>query len=227
VFAGRIAGGQGAVSVGAAYGHVKVGVDATLTAPGGAAVSGSESDARGGVSDLYPTATLKWSHGVHNGMAYLAAGAPIGTYDADRLANIGLNHWSIDGGGGYTWLDQTRGHELSAVLGLTYNFENPDTHYQNGVDAHLDWAASQFLSKAFHAGLVGYLYHQLTGDSGAGATLGDFKSKVAAIGPQAGWFLKGGWYVNVKGYWEFAAQHRPEGWNAWLTVVIPLSEKAK
>jgi hypothetical protein len=206
---------------------VKVGIEATLAEPNGTPISGSESDSRSGVSDLYPTATLKWNNGVHNTMAYVAAGVPTGTYDKNRLANIGTNHWAVDAGGGYTYLDQKKGHELSAVLGLTYNFENPDTDYQNGVDAHLDWAASQFFSETFHAGLVGYFYYQLTGDSGAGATLGDFKSHVAGIGPQAGWFLKNKWYVNLKGYWEFAAQNRPEGWNAWLTVAIPLGEGKK
>ena len=27
-------------------------------------------------------------------------------------------------------------------------------------------------------------------------------------------------YLNLKGYKEFAAQNRPEGWNAWLTFAI-------
>jgi hypothetical protein len=26
--------------------------------------------------------------------------------------------------------------------------------------------------------------------------------------------------VNLKGYKEFGAEHRPEGWNVWLTFVI-------
>ena len=58
------------------------------------------------------------------------------------------------------------------VAGLTHNFINPDTQYQNGIDAHIDWAASKFLSPQFHVGVAGYLYQQLTGDSGSGATLG-------------------------------------------------------
>jgi len=24
-------------------------------------------------------------------------------------------------------------------------------------------------------------------------------------------------YFNLKGYWEFAAENRPDGWNAWVT----------
>ena len=27
-------------------------------------------------------------------------------------------------------------------------------------------------------------------------------------------------YINVKGYKEFDAQDRPDGWNAWVTLVL-------
>src|SRR5262249_16629109 len=27
-------------------------------------------------------------------------------------------------------------------------------------------------------------------------------------------------YLNLKSYWEFANQNRPDGWNAWVTFVI-------
>ena len=66
-----------------------------------------------------------------------------------NLANIGIGHGVIDGGGGYTYFNPQTGHELSAVIGVTYNFMNPSTNYQNGIDGHLDWAASQFLSPNF------------------------------------------------------------------------------
>ena len=84
------------------------------------------------------------------------------------------------------YLNEKTGREFSAVGGVTYNFENDDTHYRNGIDSHIDWGASQFLNEQVHVGLVGYFYYQLTGDSGSGATLGDFKSRVSAIGPQIG-----------------------------------------
>ncbi len=127
-----------------------------------------------------------------------------------RLANVGANHWSFDAGGGYTYFDPRTGHEFPAVAGVTYNLENPDTDYRNGVDAHIDWVASQFFSESLHAGIVGYFYRQLTGDSGAGAVLGDFKSSTYAIGPQVGGFFPVGsteGYVNLRGYWEFATDH--------------------
>ncbi|WP_374063703.1 isochorismatase family protein [Cupriavidus sp. DF5525] len=189
-------GGQASASVVGAFGRSRVGVNTTLSGPGGGVISGAQSDSRTGVSDLYPLGTLKWNHGVHNFMAYTMMGIPVGAYDANRLANIGLGHWSVDAGGGYTYFDKK--NEFSAVLGFTYNFENPDTDYKNGVDSHLDWAASHFFSEHVHAGVVGYFYNQLGGDSGTGARLGDFKSRVAGVGPQVGYFFKVGsqeWYV--------------------------------
>jgi hypothetical protein len=73
-------------------------------------------------------------------------------------------------------------------------------------------------------GAVGYFYDQLTGDSGAGATLGSFLSRVAGVGPQFGYLFPIGdklqGYLNLKGYWEFDVQNRASGWNTWLTFSI-------
>ena len=156
-------------------------------------------------------------------MVYLAGGVPTGAYDKDRLANLGMNHWALDVGGGYTYLDQDKGHEASAVLGFTYNFENQSTDYQNGVDMHLDWAASQFLTKQLQLGLVGYAYKQISCDSGAGNRVGCFQSQVVGVGPQLGFIMPAGGmqaYLNFKGYGEFAAENRPHGWNAWVTLSL-------
>jgi hypothetical protein len=72
------------------------------------------------------------------------------------------SHGALDGGLGYTYFDQKAGHEFSAVAGLTGNFENPATDYTNGIDFHLDLAASQFLTKQLQVGVVGYVYDQRT-----------------------------------------------------------------
>jgi hypothetical protein len=176
----------------------------------------------GGRNDLLPEASLKWNYGVHNFMVYGTGDIPVGDYDSSRLVDLGLGHGAIDGGGGYTYFDPASGLEFSSVVGFTYNFENPHTKYQNGVDAHLDWGASYFLTKQFHFGAVGYYYQQLTGDSGTGAKLGPFKSRVAGVGPQIGYIfpvsdsVQG--YVNLKGYKEFDAKNRAAGWNVWLTL---------
>ena len=66
---------------------------------------------------------------------------------------------------------ETTGTEASATLGFTKNFENPSTNYTNGIDAHLDLGAAQFLNAGFFVGAVGYYYQQLTADSGQLAML--------------------------------------------------------
>ncbi len=72
---------------------------------------------------------------------------------------------------------------------LTYSFMNDALQYQNGIDFHVDWAASQFVSKSVFIGLAGYYFQQLTADSGPGAVLGDFKGRVLGIGPQVGFLF--------------------------------------
>jgi hypothetical protein len=210
-----------------AFGYnTKASIDGTLTTPFGTQ-QGSLSDSRGGFSDLYPMATIKWHNGVHNFMTYLTGDIPVGTYDPTRLANFGIGHSAMDGGVGYTYADLTTGREFSAVTGLTYNFKNTDTDYQNGIDWHLDWGLSQFLSKQVHIGAVGYFYQQLTADSGAPAILGDMKSRVNAVGPQIGFIFPVGdlhGYLNLKAYYEFGAQNRTQGWNTWLTFAISPAE---
>jgi len=178
-----------------------------------------------GVGDLYPMAGLSWNKGVNNGMVYLMGDVPVGAYQPDRLGNMGLGHAAIDAGGAYTYLNEKTGREFSATVGFTYNLENPDTHYRNGIDSHLDLAVSQFLSERLHSGLVGYLYYQLTGDNGPGALRGPFRSQVSAVGPQIGYAFKVGgreWYANLRAYWEFWAEHRLEGYSAYLALQIPL-----
>lgn len=221
-----VLGGQAAVSLGWGAGTYRVSANVAVAGPQGNTVERSASDKTSGGSDLYPMATLKWHDGRNNWMTYVTGDIPTGAYQAGRLANIGIGHGAIDAGGGYTYLDPAKGHEFSAVGGFTYNFENDDTDYQNGVDSHIDWAASQFLNEQVHVGLVGYLYQQLSGDRGSGARLGDFKSRVFAAGPQVGYFFPVGkekGYVNLKGYWEFGAENRAEGWNLWVSLALPLS----
>lgn len=224
VFAKPVWGGQASLSMAGVYGKVDVSVDATLTGPGGNIISGRDSDSLTAFGDLFPQFSVKWNHGVHNSMVYTMLGVPVGSYEAERLANIGTNHWSADVGAGYTYFNPDTGREFSATAGVSYSFENADTKYQNGISAHLDWGLTQFVSEQWHLGLAGYFYHQLTGDSGAGADLGDFKSQVNGIGPQAGYLFAmgdGDAYFNAKVYWEFDSKYRAADWNGWVTLAIP------
>jgi hypothetical protein len=225
-FATPVLGGQLAMGVTGIFGRNSASIDGTLTAgfgPIAATRMGTISDSITSVGDLYPMITLKWHDGVHNWMTYATGDIPVGAYDSNRLANLGIGHGAIDSGGGYTYLNPMTGHEFSGVAGFTYNFKNTDTQYQNGIDFHFDWGASQFLSKQVFVGLVGYVYQQVTADSGQHPILGSFESRVIGVGPQIGYIFPVGnmqGYLNVKGYGEFDAANRPSGWNTWVTFAI-------
>jgi hypothetical protein len=226
VFETPVLGGQFAVTVLGIYGRQEATIDAKLNGnlgPIGFAAERSVNQSMWGFGDVFVQPTLRWNQGVHNYMVYAMTSAPVGAYDSSRLVNLGLGHTAIDAGGGYTYFNPETGNEFSFVTGLTYNFENPDLDYKNGIDWHLDWGASHFFSKQLYAGVAGYAYQQITGDSGPGATLGDFKSRVFGIGPQFGYLFPAGdmqGLFSVRGYWEFGAENRAEGWNVWSKLAF-------
>jgi hypothetical protein len=84
--------------------------------------------------------------------------------------------------------------------------------------------ASHFVSKDWQFGVVGYVYKQLSCDSGAGDRVGCFESQVLGVGPQVGHIIPLGTThqasLNFKAYREFAAEHRAAGWNTWFTLAI-------
>ena len=135
----------------------------------------------------------------------------------------------------YTYLDTETGREFSATVGATFNFENGSTNYTNGVDLHLDWAASQFLNQQWHVGVVGYVYEQVSPDryptsglvdAARERVLGSFESGVASVGPEVGYFFPLGKkqvYLNLRGYWELWAQNRVKGEAVFATLSLPLS----
>jgi hypothetical protein len=229
-FATPVLGGQLSVALLGVYGRLGTSLNATLAGTLGTplgtipfARSDTINDSVTGFGDLYPQMFLRWNAGVNNYMVYMTGDIPVGAYDSTRLSNIGIGHGAVDGGVGYTYFDPKTGHEISGVLGFTYNSTNPSTQYQNGVDMHLDWGASQFLTKQLQVGVVGYVYDEIGCDSGAGDRVGCFQSRVIGVGPQLGYIVPLGAlqaYVNLKGYGEFDAQNRAHGWNTWLTVQL-------
>ncbi|HMK69196.1 MAG TPA: transporter [Stellaceae bacterium] len=222
-----VLGGQLGLALAMPYGRSFASVSGTLTASAGGpgfTISGGKSQDIVGFGDFAPLVQLKWNAGVDNYMTYVTGNIPVGRYDADRIVNLGLGHESLDAGGAYTYFNPQTGWEFSGTLGFTYNFENGHTNYQGGVDSHLDLAISKFVTPQLQLGVVGYLYQQLSCDSGSGDLVGCFRARTVGLGPQLGYgfplgdHLQG--YLNLKGYGEFAAQNRVSGWNTWLTFAI-------
>lgn len=226
VFATPFLGGQASASLLMAYGRNDTALNGTISGTVGPIPftrTFGLSQTTTGIGDLVPQFAVRWNAGVNNYMAYITGDVPVGLYNSRNLANMGIGHGAIDGGFGYTYFDQKTGHEFSVTTGLTGNFTNTSTNYTNGIDWHLDWGASQFLTKQLQIGLVGYVYDQLTPDSGCAPILCPFESRVLGIGPQVGYLFPVGdmqGYLNLKGYKEFDNADRPDGYNVWLTFVL-------
>jgi hypothetical protein len=151
--------------------------------------------------------------------------APTGKYNPDSLAFMGLNRPAFDIKGGYTFLSMETGTELSAAAGVTFNLPNIATDYLTGTEFHLEAALNQHFPFGLAAGVGGYFYQQLTGDSGSGAVLGPFRGRVAAIGPLLSYTLTvDKQSVTLSGRWfhEFDVKRRVRGDAIFTSLSFPL-----
>lgn len=167
--------------------------------------------------------------GWHQGNWHWTIGAllnvPIGPWDTQSISNISFHRWGLDTTAAVTWLDPTRGHEISVAAGFTFNGENPATDYKTGTEFHVEWALMQHVSKTFTLGIGGYHYQQVTGDSGAGDKIGDFQGRVTALGPVMTYTFE--WRkipITTQLEWmhEFDVANRAEGNMGMLNVTVPL-----
>jgi len=165
-----------------------------------------------------------WNNGAkwHFSQSFFVV-VPVGDYDENDDANTGLNYWTFETDFAATYLDQETGQDYSVVLGYGYNTENEDTDYQSGDELHIDYIFNQFLSESLAVGIHGFYYEQLSGDSGDGALLGDFKAEAAGIGPAVMWIppnYEGKVAFVAKWLNEYEAENRLEGDHVFLSFMM-------
>ena len=115
--------------------------------------------------------------------------------------------------------------ELGWRQGLTFNGVNRDTQYRTGTEFHLEGSVEKILSPGWSLGAQAYWFDQLTGDSGAGASLGPFKGQVVGVGGTVAHSFKIGPLpatLRVRVMTEFDAKNRLQGTSGWLDFSIPL-----
>lgn len=210
----------GAYSFGAIipFGYADVG--AKLRLPGGATID--DSDDSFDLSDiaLVPI-QLNWNFGDFSFKFAEVIFAPTGGYDVGSAANLGRNYWSFDTVGAVTWFNTGIATEISVASGIMVNTKNDDTNYKTGEEFHVDYVVNQFLSESFAIGLRGYYYRQVTGDSGSGAVLGDFKSESLGIGPGFFWtpeFAAG--KLTIQGKWMHDVEHDNRFDSDYVTLAV-------
>jgi hypothetical protein len=191
----------GIYSVGAIIPFGYANVDAELRLPGGGTIG--DNDDSFDLSDiaLVPI-QLNWNFGDFSFKLAEVIFVPTGGFDEGSAANLGRNYWSFDTVGAVTWFNTGTATEISVAPGIMVNTKNDDTNYQTGEEFHVDFVGNQFLSDTFAIGLRGYYYRQVSGDSGSGAVLGDFKGESLGLGPGFFWTPEfAGGNLIIQGKW--------------------------
>jgi hypothetical protein len=203
----------------------------TLTVPyGRVAVRGFLGPlyARDGIStfaDPSVGAFLGWRAGDVHLQVGATAFLPIGDYREGELANTAKNRGALDVFAALTWTEPTFGLDVSNVIGLTFNRKNPTTDYRTGTEFHWEWSVSKTFDNGVSIGPAGYVYRQLSGDSGSGARLGDFRGEVWAVGAGLGYAFKIGPLpvtTRLRFFHEVQTERRLKGNAAFLSVAFPL-----
>lgn len=186
----------------------------------------SVNDSITAVGDPILGSFIGWHSGNFHWQTGVVVNVPVGQYNENSIANISFHRWAADVYGALTYLDPATGLDISNTIGFTFNGENPATDYRTGTEFHWEGAVTQNFSKQFSAGLAGYYYDQITGDSGSGALLGSFEGRAAGIGGVISYtFLVGGKIpitTRAKYFHEFDVQNRLQGDAGLLTVSMPL-----
>ncbi|WP_235977396.1 SphA family protein [Sandaracinobacteroides hominis] len=219
-------GGTLAVGATLPIGFPTVRADAILTGPLGNQRSLARSDSALVLGDPVLNANVGWKAGANSHIAAMTqVSVPIGQYRKDQLANLAFHRWIVDTSLAYSWNDPKAGWDISAKAGVTFNGTNSYTDYNSGNEFHIEGAIEKSFSKAISAGIQAYHFEQISGDSGDGAVLGDFKGRVSAVGvTAANNFVIGHMPATVRArlFREFGAKNRMEGTSFFLSLSVPL-----
>jgi hypothetical protein len=172
-------------SIGGFLPYVWIDAEASVTGPLGNTSYRKESASGIGDITLLPL-MMAWKSDSWQYSALLMVYAPTGEYEEGKLANPGLNYWTFDPTAGVSYNNAQNGFNAAVYAGISFNTENEDTNYQSGTVFHLDASVQQLLplgSGFAGIGIEGFLIEQISGDSGTGASFGDFKSSTAGLGP--------------------------------------------
>ena len=190
--------------------------------------SGFRRDTASGLGDvaLLPF-MLGWTNGDLKYDTRLLVYAPTGEYDQNDLANVGKNYWSFEPVVSLSYISSKIGLEVTTFAGVTFNTKNEDTDYQTGTQFHADLTVAQHLPLG-KKGLIGlganaFYYQQISGDSGAGAVLGDFEGRTVGVGPVLSYVTKAGQtdvIAEVKWLPELDTKGRLEGDYVWFKVAL-------
>jgi hypothetical protein len=142
--------------------------------------------------------------------------APTAKYTPGKLANPGLNVWTVSPAVGYTHLFQKGTLEFSVMGGMDWYSRNDDTDYKNGLVLRTDALLVKRTASGWGFGAAGGWIRQVQDDEGDVADrLNGFKGRSLGLGPVLTYGKKwsGGEHVDVSFRYisEFSVRNRFEG----------------
>jgi hypothetical protein len=183
-------------------------------------VAGTDSRKRG-LGDIIVTALALGYH--HSDKLHSVAAidiiTPSGSYDRNRLANLGRNYWAVEPVYTASYVNPA-GWNWDVKLMYDFNFKNRDTDYRSGQEAHVDYAVGYGVAPNWVVGVGGYAYRQTTGDELHGVDVGN-KGRSFAIGPSLKYDNGKGFFVTAKFQKESNVRNRAQGDAFWVKASIP------
>ncbi len=176
----------GKFSTGVIIPYVWLDVTGTVTGPRGNSLT--RKDTVNGIGDItFMPFWLSWNSGDFKWGVQLDIYAPTGDFTPGQLANIGLNYWTFEPMVSFSYISKKIGLEISATAGFDFNTKNNATDYLSGNVFHIDTTIAEHLP-LFGYGIIGvganaFYWDQFTGDSGSGAKLGPFETRMIGVGP--------------------------------------------
>lgn len=178
-------------------------------------------DTRTGFGDLFLSpVVLQWPQRELFGRPYwqrlnLNITVPIGSYEPERLVNIGNNSYRFNPHYAFTWI-ASENWELSGRVHYLWNGKNRDparslsaNTTQAGQAFHTNLSVSREISPGLRLGLSGYHLRQISDDRIDGARIPGSREQVIGYGPgvrkQSGRQV---WFLHY--YRESAVRDRPD-----------------
>jgi hypothetical protein len=195
-------------------------------------IAGANTNNEYGFGDLEISPILRWATDNSQLLFITTLVAPTGGYDADRAANPSAgNFYTLRPAVQYSYIGD--GWDFGSRLAFSMNTRNQDTRYKTGNYVNLDAVLMKSLSDAFRIGAAGYAVAQTTADNvdreptdpamaARQAATVNQKGHVLGLGPEFAYIKGAGEYlVDGRVMKEFAAEDRPSGWTAVVTLSRP------
>lgn len=172
------------------------------------------------IEPLYLTRAFGSLHVLTGPVAYL----PLGSYDADDLANSTTGFTSYAYQLSTTWIPTTR-WDLSLAAVTEFKERNKQTRYRSGKQGGVTLALNHrpFTDTRWELGVTGFYTRQLTDDDIGGASIqGGGRTRKYSVGPKASFWLTPTAPLIVQWHPERGVRNGPRGDLFWFEFGFPL-----